>query len=97
MHTNLYTTAYFIMKVLYEYKLVFEIYKSNQNACKLHIWVYRLTSRIIKPMNSFSIQITIISIWRPGGKEGAESRRGCAQNQTGGAGSPRHPTQALME
>lgn len=31
IHTNLCTTAYFIMKVLYEYKLVSEIYKSNQN------------------------------------------------------------------
>lgn len=31
IHTNLCTFAYFIMKVLYEYKLVNEIYKSNQN------------------------------------------------------------------
>lgn len=46
--TNLCTTAYFIRKVLYEYKLVFEIYKPNQNVWKLHIWVYYLTLITLK-------------------------------------------------
>ena len=96
MHTNLCTTAYFVMKVLYEYKLVLR--SINQIKMSEHtFWVYCLTSRTIKPMNSFSVQITIISIWQSRPREGAMGRWCCTQILPVGTGSQCHPTCSLME
>ena len=84
-HTNLCTFAYFIMKVLYEYKLVNEIYKSNQNVWKLHIWIYHHTFITIKLMFSFSTQIIInIGIWWWWSKDSATGGQGRRTEQVCG-------------